>query len=90
MGTGCGACAGYHQSEADFVRQVRDAFDVHCAESESRGGRVFTLTIHPWMSGQPHRIKALQAALSHAMGFKGVWSAPARDILAAFKDQGQL
>ncbi len=79
---------GYHQSEDEFVRQVHDAFDVHYAESESQGGRVFTLTIHPWMSGQPHRIKALEAALSYVMGFEGVWSAPARDILAAFKNQG--
>ncbi len=79
---------GYHQSEDEFVRQVHDAFDVHYAESESQGGRVFTLTIHPWMSGQPHRIKALEAALSYVMGFEGVWSARARDILAAFKNQG--
>ena len=79
---------GYHQSEEDFVNQVCDAFDVHLAESESQGGRVFTLTIHPWMSGQPHRIKALEAALSYVCGFEGVWSARAGDILAAFKDQG--
>jgi hypothetical protein len=79
---------GYHQSEDEFLRQVRDAFDVHYAESESQGGRVFTLTIPPWMSGQPHLFKDLEAALSHVMGFEGVWSAPVRDILAAFKDQG--
>lgn len=79
---------GYHQSEAAFVDQVCDAFDVHMAESATRGGRVFTLTIHPWVSGQPHRIKALRQALTHIMGFDGVWSATAGEIVDEFKQQG--
>ncbi len=80
--------SGYHQSEDDFVDQVCDAFDIHMADSKTHGGRVFTLTIHPWMSGQPHRIKSLKRALSHVMGTSGVWSATASEILDAFKKQG--
>ena len=78
---------GYHHSEDDFVDQVRDAFDVHMAESETGGGRVFTLTIHPWMSGQPHRVKALKAALDHVTGADGVWLATAGQIIDAFRKQ---
>ena len=46
-----------------------------------------TLTIHPWVSGQPHRIKFLREALAHIMGHDGVWSASGAEILAAFKNQ---
>ena len=57
-------------------------------EAETAGGRLMTLTIHPWMSGQPHRIKALETALAHIMRHDGVWSATGADILAAFKAGG--
>ena len=45
------------------------------------------ITLHPWMTGQPHRIKALQTALAHIMGHDGVWSATGWEILAAFMAQ---
>ena len=77
-----------HHSEDDFVAQVCDQFDVLYGESEREGGRIMALTIHPWMSGQPHRIKALKRALAHIMGHDGVWSATGAEILAAFKNQG--
>ncbi|MEJ2119137.1 MAG: polysaccharide deacetylase family protein [Alphaproteobacteria bacterium] len=78
---------GYHHSEAQFVDQVRDQFDVLYRESESEGGRIMAVTIHPWMSGQPHRIRALEAALAHITSHDGVWSATGAEILAAFKGQ---
>ena len=78
---------GYQHSEGDFVRQVHDAFEVHYTDSATRGGQVATVTIHPWMSGQPHRIKALKEALSHVMDRDGVWSASGAEILAAFQGQ---
>ena len=76
-----------HHSEDDFVAQVCDQFDVLYAESEREGGRIMALTIHPWMSGQPHRIQSLKRALAHIMGHDGVWSATGAEILAAFKRQ---
>ncbi len=45
------------------------------------------VTIHPWMSGQPHRIAALEGALAQIMAQDGVWSATGAKILAAFKAQ---
>jgi len=44
---------------------------------------MMTLTLHPWMSGQPHRIGALRRALAHIMGHDGVWSASGAAILEA-------
>lgn len=78
---------GYHHSEEQFVDQVRDQFDVLYGESESEGGRIMAVSIHPWMSGQPHRIRALEAALAHITSHDGVWSATGAEILAAFKAQ---
>ena len=77
-----------HHSEAEFTEQVCDQFDVLYREAETQGGRIMALTLHPWMSGQPHRIKALERALAHIMGHKGVWSATGWEILSAFRNQG--
>lgn len=74
-----------HHNEASFAEQVIDQFDMLYREAETAGGRLMTLTIHPWMSGQPHRIKALKTTLTHIMRHEGVWSATGADILAAFK-----
>ncbi|MDJ0949093.1 MAG: polysaccharide deacetylase family protein [Alphaproteobacteria bacterium] len=77
----------YQHSEQDFVDQVTDQFDVLYREATPEDGRIMTLTIHPWMSGQPHRIKHLERALAHIMGHDGVWSATGAEILAAYKTQ---
>ena len=77
----------YHHSEAEFAQQIADQFRVLYEESAEHGGRIVAITIHPWMSGQPHRIKALEGALAKIMEHSGVWSATGRQILAAFKEQ---
>lgn len=72
-------------SEQSYVDQVCDACDYLLSESETQGGRILALNIHPWMLGQPHRIAKLEAALEYIMSKDGVWSASAGDILTAFK-----
>ncbi len=78
---------GFRQTEDEFMEQVMDQFDVLYRESATQGGRIVAVTIHPWMSGQPHRIKPLERALAHIMGHEGVWPATGAEILAAFKKQ---
>jgi hypothetical protein len=46
-----------------------------------------TLSLHPWITGVPHRIKALEDALARIMDHAGVWSATGSDILAAWLKQ---
>ena len=36
-------------------------------------GTVMTLSIHPWLLGQAHRIKYLDEALKKMAGYKDVW-----------------
>ena len=43
---------------------IVEAFDVLHAE----GGNVFNLTLHPWITGQAHRIRYLRDALHRYSG----------------------
>src|SRR5258707_300010 len=48
-----------------------NAFDRLYAEGEHRG-KVMAVAIHPYISGQPHRIKYLEAIYDYAAKFDGV------------------
>jgi len=74
-------------SEDAYAQQVCDQFDVLYKESETQGGRILALSLHPWAIGQPYRIGALEAALKHVMGHAGVWAATGSEILDAFAAQ---
>jgi len=74
----------YQQSEVSFADQVEDAMTAVHRESSAADGRILSLVIHPWMSGQPHRIRALRRALSSLIEHDGVWTAPGSLILDAF------
>jgi peptidoglycan/xylan/chitin deacetylase (PgdA/CDA1 family) len=71
-------------SEDSYAQQVCDQFDVLYKESETQGGRILALSLHPWAIGQPYRIGALEQALTHIMGHRGVWPATGSEILDAF------
>jgi len=53
-------------------------------ESGAQGGRIMAISLHPWVIGQPYRIKALEEALQHIMRHRGVWAATGSDILNAW------
>jgi peptidoglycan/xylan/chitin deacetylase (PgdA/CDA1 family) len=55
-----------------------EAFEVLHGEE----GRVFTLTLHPWLIGMPHRIRYLAEVLEAVAGRDGVWNATAAEIVA--------
>ena len=76
------------QTEPEFTEQICDHFDVLYREAGTQGGRIMTLTIHPWCIGQPHRIKALETALKYIVNHDGVWNATGTEILAAFQGLG--
>ena len=76
-------------SEASWAEQVADAADLLAAEAaNSGGGRVLGLTIHPWLMGQPHRVRHLRAALEHVAAIPGVWAASGSAIRAAARSGG--
>lgn len=75
----------YHHGEPDWVRQVKDRFDVLYRESARYGGRVMSLALHTWISGMPYRVAYLEEVLDYMLGHDGVWAAPTTDIAAAFR-----
>ena len=74
-------------SEASWAEQVTDAFDLLRDEARTQGGRIFSLSLHPWVMGQPHRIKHLEAVLAHITGHSDVWTALPGQIVDAFSAQ---
>ena len=74
-----------HMATEDFIDQVKRAFTTLYAEAATGGGRVLTLTLTPWVMGQPHRIRALGALLDHILGHAGVWPATGAEIVDAWR-----
>ena len=60
-----------------------EAFQVLHAE----GGGVFNLTLHPWITGQAHRIRYLRDALHRIMGTPGLWRATTDQVAAESRPQ---
>jgi peptidoglycan/xylan/chitin deacetylase (PgdA/CDA1 family) len=75
-----------HMDTAEFVEQVLRAFKTLYAESARTGsGRILTLTITPWLMGQPHRIRALAVVLDRILEHVGVWPATGAEIVDAWR-----
>jgi peptidoglycan/xylan/chitin deacetylase (PgdA/CDA1 family) len=76
-----------HHSPSEFVRQVQDQFDWLYDEARTRGGRIFTLVLHSWCIGQPHRIRALDRIFERIANRPGVWMGTGAQILDCFQAQ---
>ena len=74
-------------SAQSWAEQVCDACDLLLKEAAQQGGRILSLSVHPWVLGQPHRIKYLEQALEYITAQPQVWSAHAGTILDAFAAQ---
>lgn len=72
-----------HSAES-WAEQVCDAFELLLTESQTQGGRMLALNLHPWVIGQPHRIKYLERALATICQHDAVWCASASQILDQF------
>src|SRR5262249_31046424 len=69
----------HHLTADDFERMICRQFDVLYRESAD-SGRVMAIAVHPYLTGQPHRIEALDAALKYICGHEGVWRATGSEI----------
>jgi allantoinase len=74
-------------AEASWAQQVIDAGQMLLAEARQEGGRILALSIHPWVLGQPHRIKHLETVLEALSAEPAVWCAGAGEILDSFVSQ---
>jgi hypothetical protein len=71
-------------SVPEFERLLKAQFDVLYREGET-SGRVMAIAVHPFVTGQPHRIGALDAALEHICLHERVWLATGAEIVAAYQ-----
>jgi allantoinase len=73
-----------------FVRICKAQFDQLYKEG-AESGRVMCIALHPYLTGQPHRIKYLDEILSYIMAYDGVWQTTADEIaeyyIARYYDQ---
>jgi allantoinase len=49
--------------------------------------RVMAIAVHPFVTGQPHRIGALDSALEYICSHPGVWRATGLEIVQHFLTQ---
>jgi peptidoglycan/xylan/chitin deacetylase (PgdA/CDA1 family) len=68
----------------EYCEQLKQAFDTMYRDSAS-SGRVLVLNLHPWLTGQPFRIRFIADALAHMMGHEDVWAASGSQIIDAYK-----
>ncbi len=71
-------------AEAAYADQIIDACDCLLEEARRTGhGRMLALNLHPWVMGQPHRIKHLDRVFDYfAAHADAIWNAAPSDILA--------
>ncbi|MDP7200433.1 MAG: polysaccharide deacetylase family protein [Dehalococcoidia bacterium] len=73
-----------------FARICKAQFDQLYREG-AKSGRVMCIALHPYVMGQPHRIKYLDDLLGYIMSHDGVWQTTADDIaeyyIANYYDQ---
>lgn len=65
---------------AQFTQLIIDQFQVLYEESSSRPGAVFSLSVHPFLIGQPFRYRHFVEALKEISGIPGVWYANTDEI----------
>jgi allantoinase len=71
---------------AEFGNMIKRQFDVLYREGAA-SGRVMAIALHPYLTGQPHRIDALDEALEYICRHQGVWRATGAEIVRHFMTQ---
>ncbi len=66
--------------EGDYFAQICKAQFDQLYEEGTESGRVMCIALHPYLIGQPHRVKYLDEILSYIMSHEGVWQTTADEI----------
>jgi allantoinase len=76
-----------YASVDDFESTIRRTFDVLYREG-AESARVMAICVHPYVTGVPHRIGGLDAALKYICGHDDVWLATGEEIVRAYLASG--
>ena len=70
-----------------FGQVIRSQFDCLYREGADTA-RVMAIALHPFVSGVPYRIGAIDSALDYICSHEGVWLATAEEIVRAYIETG--
>jgi peptidoglycan/xylan/chitin deacetylase (PgdA/CDA1 family) len=71
-------------SGEQYMNAVIDQFDTLYADS-AKLPRVLGIPLHPFVTGQPTRIKYFRKAIEHIKGYEKVWFATGSEIIDAYE-----
>lgn len=74
-------------SEDEWADQVTDAIDFLIREAdEMKAGRMLGISLHPWLTGQPHRIGCLERVVDHLKARQHeIWFSSPAQIMSHFE-----
>ena len=75
-----------HVYIVDYGQMIEDTFDCLYKDGAD-SGRLMVLNLHPWLIGQPYRIKYLDKALKYIASHNDVWSATGSEIIDWYANQ---
>jgi hypothetical protein len=75
-----------HRTAAEFKEMICRQFDVLYREG-AESGMVMAIALHPYLTGVPHRIDALDEALGYICKHPKVWRATGAEITRAYREQ---
>jgi hypothetical protein len=75
-----------NMTPGDFQDMICRQFDTLYREGAT-SGRVMHIAVHPYLTGLPYRIGALDAALKHICKHKKVWKATGVEIARHYRAQ---
>jgi allantoinase len=75
-----------NHTAVQFQEMICRQFDVLYREG-AESGRVMAIALHPYLTGVPHRIDALDAALAHICKHDKVWLATGSEIARHYRAQ---
>ena len=78
-----------HMSIDGYARLLMEAFDTLYAEG-AYSGRMLVLNLHPWLIGQPFRIRFLDEALKYIMSHKRVWATTGSQVIKWYRNNQPL
>ena len=76
-----------HHESAYWATRCRDQVDRLHQEGAGRA-KIMAVAIHPYISGQPHRIRYLEEVFDYCRGLEGVVFMNGEEILAWYEGQG--
>jgi allantoinase len=76
----------FHMTPADFQDAICRQFDTLYREGAT-SGRVMHIAVHPYLTGTPYRIGALDAALKYICKHPKIWKATGSEIARHYRAQ---